>query len=103
MTEPQVTVSRGFWADLFTAPRIISFVVMLSGGAMWIQAFRSEVTQLRREVETFKSDYQRSDTLRLELQAIRDEQRSMREEQARGRAAQEKLSEQMTGLQRLMR
>lgn len=99
----QPLAKSGFWAELFTAPRIISFVVMLSGGAMWVQAFRSEVTQLRREVETFKTEYQRSDTLRLELQAIRDEQRYMREEQARSRVSQEDLVKQVTAMRRDLR
>jgi uncharacterized protein (DUF3084 family) len=103
VTEPQLQVKAGFWGELFTAPRIVSFLVLMSGGVAWVQSFRNDVQQLRREVETFKAEYQRSDTLRLELQAIRDEQRNIREEQTRSRMQQEKLSEQMTGVQRLLR
>lgn len=99
----RITVKPGFWSELFTAPRIISFLVMLSGGAMWVQATRSEISQLRREVESFKSDYQRSDTLRLELQAIRDEQRALREGQQRTNEQQTRIVEQMIGLRRDLR
>ena len=93
----------GFWAELFTAPRLISFIVMVSGGAMWVQAFKSEVTQLRSEVASFKAEYQRSDTLRYELAAIREEQRQMREQLSRQGAQQEKMSEQLIGIRRDMR
>jgi Tfp pilus assembly protein PilO len=99
-TEPS---KPSFWAELFTAPRLISFVVMLAGGAMWVQAFRSEVAQLRAEVASFKADYQRSDTLRYELSAIRDEQQRMRQQLDRYGAQQDKMAESVAGLRRDLR
>lgn len=89
-----------FWGELFTAPRIVSFVVMLTGGAMWAQAAYSEIGQLRRDVESVRREYQRSDTLTLELTYIREEQRRMREEQSRQREQQAEIAKQLAGIRR---
>jgi hypothetical protein len=100
VTDPE---RHSFWGELFTAPRIVSFVVMLTGGAMWAQAAYSEIGQLRRDVEAVRREYQRSDTLTLELTYIREEQRRMRQEQERQSVQQDDMAKQLAGIRRDLR
>jgi len=84
MTEPTIEIRRGFWAELFTGPRVVTFCVCLVGGGAWVQALRSDVVQLRdrvlalearvdRETKINSEIYMRRDNLSYELTAIRDE------------------------------
>jgi len=84
MTDAQIEVKRGFWAELFTGPRLVTFGICLVGGGAWVQALRSDVVQLRervlvleqrvdRQAQTTAETYMRRDNLTYELTAIRDE------------------------------
>jgi hypothetical protein len=101
MTESQVTVSRGWWAELFTAPRLITFGVCLLVGGMQVQAYRSEVGNLRDRVAKLETDLKneysaaRADVLGRDLTAIREEQTRLRLEQEKVRATLERLRQDL--------
>jgi hypothetical protein len=97
VTDPQVTVTRGFWAELFTAPRLITFGMCLLVGGMQVQQFRSELGNLRERVGKLETDLKieysaaRADVLGRDLTAIREEQTRLRLEQEKVRATLEGL------------
>ncbi len=97
MTESQVTVSRGWWAELFTAPRLITFALCIGVGGMQVQQFRSELGNLRERVAKLETDLKieysaaRADVLGRDLTAIREEQTRLRMEQEKVRASLEGL------------
>jgi hypothetical protein len=104
VTEPQVEIKRGFWGDLFTGPRIVSFLVMLGMGffgfGQYVQGLKSEVASLRDRIfaieVTLPRDYQRKDTIEKDLAAIR------REQETQGKAI-EKVADAVDGLRKDLR
>lgn len=83
MTEPQITINKGFWADLFTGPRLVMFAFGIFVLGQQYSGLRSEIASLRERVVSLEiavpRDYQRRETLEKDLTAIRDEQTRLRQ------------------------
>lgn len=101
MTEPQpqITVSKGFWAELFTGPRLVMFGFGIFVLGQHYSGLRAEITSNRERLTqleiTIPRDYQRRETLEKDMQAIRDEQTRLRQATEKMTEIVEKLRKDM--------
>ena len=104
MTEGSLDTKPGFWGQLFTAPRLASFGLMFALAAFTMgvsyAGLKNDIQSLRGRMNAIEiiipRDYQPRETLNWQLQSIRDEQ-------ARMRAAQERFTEAINQLRKDLR